>query len=43
MEQMEARKDGWLAVGWRKKDPVVATTAVTEAIVPASGAVAAAP
>lgn len=43
MEQLEARKDGWLAVGWRKKDTVAVTTAVTEAIVPASGAVAVAP
>jgi hypothetical protein len=43
MEQLEARKDGWLAVGWRKKDPVTVTTSVTEAIAPASGAVAVVP
>jgi hypothetical protein len=43
MEQLEARKDGWLAVGWRKKDPVAVTTSVTEAIAPASGAVAVVP
>ena len=23
MEQLVARKDGWVAAGWRKKDPVV--------------------
>ena len=23
MEQLVARKDGWVAAGWRKKDPVI--------------------
>lgn len=23
MEQLVARKDGWVAAGWRKKDPIV--------------------
>ena len=23
LEQLEARKDGWLAAGWRKADPVI--------------------
>jgi len=26
MEQFVAQKDGWLAVGWRQRDPVVAAT-----------------
>jgi hypothetical protein len=26
MEQLVARKDGWLAAGWRKKDPVFSAT-----------------
>lgn len=39
MEQMDARKDGWLAVGWRKK--AAATSAAV--VDPAAGAVAAAP
>jgi hypothetical protein len=43
MEQMEARKDGWLAVGWRKKEQIVSTTVVSQASVPASGVVAVAP
>ena len=28
MEQLVARKDGWVAVGWRKKDPVIRESAV---------------
>jgi hypothetical protein len=40
---MEARKDGWLAVGWRKKEQIVSTTVVSQASVPASGVVAVAP
>jgi hypothetical protein len=42
MEQCVARKDGWVAVGWRKKDPVIRETVVGEVIlsehvVPAAG------
>jgi hypothetical protein len=29
LEQLEARKDGWLAAGWRKADPVVYETFAT--------------
>ena len=32
MEQFVARKDGWVGVGWRKKDPVIHETAVGEVI-----------
>ena len=40
MEQLVARKDGWVAVGWRRKDPVIHETTVgevilSEAVVPA--------
>jgi hypothetical protein len=42
MEQLVARKDGWVAVGWRKKDPLIRETVVGEVIlsehvVPAAG------
>ena len=33
MEQLVARKDGWLAAGWRKADPVVYETVVSETVV----------
>ena len=33
MEQFEARKDGWLAVGWRKADPVVYESVIDGGIV----------
>ena len=33
MEQLVARKDGWVAVGWRKKDPVIYESAPQEVIV----------
>ena len=26
MQQLVARKDGWVAVGWRKKDAIIAVT-----------------
>ena len=29
MEQLVAQKDGWVAVGWRKKDPVVSSSEPT--------------
>ena len=32
MEQLVARKDGWVGVGWRKKDPVIHETVVGEVI-----------
>jgi hypothetical protein len=32
MEQLVARKDGWVAVGWRKKDRVIHEPAVGEVI-----------
>jgi hypothetical protein len=32
MEQLVARKDGWVAVGWRKKDRVIHEAAVGEVI-----------
>ena len=32
MEQIVARKDGWVAVGWRKKDPLIRETVVGEVI-----------
>ena len=35
MEQLVARKDGWVAVGWRKKDPVIHETIVGETILSA--------
>lgn len=42
MEQLVARKDGWVALGWRKKDPVIHETVVgevilSERVVPAAG------
>ena len=42
MEQLVARKDGWVGVGWRKKDPLIRETVVGEVIlsehvVPAAG------
>jgi hypothetical protein len=33
MEQFEARKDGWLAAGWRKADPVVYESVVDGSVV----------
>jgi hypothetical protein len=33
MEQLDARKDGWLAAGWRKADPVVYESTPQEVIV----------
>jgi hypothetical protein len=41
MEQLVARKDGWVAVGWRKKDPVVYATdggevILSDTVVPAA-------
>jgi len=33
MEQFEARKDGWLAAGWRKADPVVYESAIDGGVV----------
>ena len=41
MEQLVARKDGWVAVGWRKKDPVIRESVVGEVILSARGAAAA--
>ncbi len=32
MEQLVARKDGWVAVGWRKKDPVIRESVVGDVI-----------
>ena len=32
LEQLEARKDGWLVAGWRKADPVIYERAVSHAI-----------
>jgi len=32
MEQLVARKDGWVALGWRKKDPVIRQSVVGEVI-----------
>jgi hypothetical protein len=34
LEQLEARKDGWLAAGWRKADPVVYGSFASGPIVP---------
>jgi len=41
MEQLVARKDGWVAVGWRKKDPVIRESAVGAVILSERAAAAA--
>jgi hypothetical protein len=42
MEQLVARKDGWVALGWRRRDPVIHDTVgeviLSEAVVPSAAA-----
>ena len=42
MEQLDARKDGWLAAGWRKAYPVVYESAPQETTVSGEPTLAAA-